>query len=85
MEQGVLVVSVDYRNFPQGTVSDMLQDVTTGVWWVQQNIHKWGVRTAHCSASSARLSSPETYVAYVSSPLGRPPLAACGNTFATSC
>jgi len=42
MEQGVLVVSVDYRNFPQGTVSDMLQDVTTGVWWVQQNIHKWG-------------------------------------------
>jgi hypothetical protein len=44
MEQGVLVVSLDYRNFPQGTVSDMVQDVTTGVWWVQQNIDKWGVR-----------------------------------------
>ena len=28
-DEGVLLLSVDYRNFPQGTVSDMLTDVNT--------------------------------------------------------
>ncbi|KAK3289120.1 hypothetical protein CYMTET_3427 [Cymbomonas tetramitiformis] len=42
MERGVLVATLDYRNFPQGTVSDMVLDVSQGVAWVMENIHRWG-------------------------------------------
>ncbi|KAK9805124.1 hypothetical protein WJX72_000318 [[Myrmecia] bisecta] len=41
-KQGVLVVCFDYRNFPQGTVADMLQDVNTGVAWVLKKILHYG-------------------------------------------
>lgn len=34
MEQGCIVASLDYRNFPQGTVGDMVQDVGVGIGWV---------------------------------------------------
>ncbi|CAG9465157.1 unnamed protein product [Pedinophyceae sp. YPF-701] len=33
-EQGVVLMSVDYRNFPQGTISDMEADVAQAVAWV---------------------------------------------------
>ncbi|CAI5533107.1 unnamed protein product, partial [Closterium sp. Naga37s-1] len=41
-ERGVIVASIDYRNFPQATVSGMLDDVTRGIGWVLQNIHRYG-------------------------------------------
>lgn len=34
MKQGFIVASLDYRNFPQGTVGDMVQDVGVGIGWV---------------------------------------------------
>ncbi|KAK9918580.1 hypothetical protein WJX75_005121 [Coccomyxa subellipsoidea] len=40
-KHGVIVYCLDYRNFPQGTVLDMLRDCNTGIRWVlhhaQQN------------------------------------------------
>eukprot|EP00484_Ammonia_sp_Unknown_P008465 CAMPEP_0197072758 /NCGR_PEP_ID=MMETSP1384-20130603/210261_1 /TAXON_ID=29189 /ORGANISM="Ammonia sp." /LENGTH=649 /DNA_ID=CAMNT_0042511579 /DNA_START=79 /DNA_END=2029 /DNA_ORIENTATION=- len=39
---GVIFVSPDYRNFPQGTISDMVTDATNAVQWAQENIHKYG-------------------------------------------
>ncbi|KAK9817469.1 hypothetical protein WJX74_008566 [Apatococcus lobatus] len=41
-KQGVIVCCLDYRNFPQGTVMDMLQDINTGVSWVLQKIVHYG-------------------------------------------
>jgi len=38
---GVLVASLDYRNFPQGTVSDMVDDVSTGIEWCLTNLSQW--------------------------------------------
>ena len=34
MKQGFIVASLDYRNFPQGTVGEMIQDVGCGIGWV---------------------------------------------------
>eukprot|EP01084_Bolivina_argentea_P124003 219741_1 len=39
---GVIFVSPDYRNFPQGTISDMVTDATTAIQWTYDNIHKYG-------------------------------------------
>ena len=39
---GVIFVSPDYRNFPQGTISDMVEDATNAVQWTKENIHKYG-------------------------------------------
>ncbi len=41
-KEGVLVVSLDYRNFPQGRIKEMLEDVDRGIGWVVNNIHKYG-------------------------------------------
>lgn len=41
-EHGVILVSPDYRNFPQGRVGDMLEDVDRSVAWVFDNIAKFG-------------------------------------------
>eukprot|EP00897_Mesotaenium_endlicherianum_P004047 jgi/Mesen1/3670/ME000202S02755 len=41
-EHGVIVACVDYRNFPQGTVGDMLCDVTTAIAWIFDNIGHYG-------------------------------------------
>ncbi|QDZ17565.1 isoprenylcysteine alpha-carbonyl methylesterase ICME [Chloropicon primus] len=41
-KEGVLVVSLDYRNFPQGRIKEMLEDVDRGIGWVINNIHKYG-------------------------------------------
>jgi len=41
-KEGVLVVSLDYRNFPQGRIQEMLEDVDVGIGWVLRNIHKHG-------------------------------------------
>ncbi|KFM26735.1 hypothetical protein F751_2712 [Auxenochlorella protothecoides] len=41
-QRGVLVFCLDYRNFPQGTALDMLQDVNTGISWVINNVALYG-------------------------------------------
>ncbi|KAL6043716.1 putative isoprenylcysteine alpha-carbonyl methylesterase ICMEL1, variant 2, partial [Balamuthia mandrillaris] len=42
MEHGILLVTPDYRNFPQGLVSDMLEDYNAAIRWVFQNIDAYG-------------------------------------------
>lgn len=41
-DRGIIVASIDYRNFPQGTVSDMVRDINTGVAWVFNEIECYG-------------------------------------------
>lgn len=41
-QRGVLVFCIDYRNFPQGTITDMVRDVNTGITWVLNNCHLYG-------------------------------------------
>eukprot|EP00891_Asterochloris_glomerata_P004744 jgi/Astpho2/4744/e_gw1.00067.198.1_t len=41
-KQGVIVCCLDYRNFPQGTIMDMLTDVNTGIGWVMEKIGQYG-------------------------------------------
>jgi len=42
MERGILVCCLDYRNFPQGTVGEMVADVGSGIAWVMQNCAEYG-------------------------------------------
>mmetsp|Transcript_16111 Transcript_16111/g.24717 ORF Transcript_16111/g.24717 Transcript_16111/m.24717 type:complete len:402 (+) Transcript_16111:3-1208(+) len=39
---GVVFVAPDYRNFPQGTISDMVMDATNAIQWTRDNIHTFG-------------------------------------------
>ena len=39
---GVVVACLDYRNFPQGGVRDMVEDVEAGLEWVLGNVHLYG-------------------------------------------
>lgn len=41
-QQGVIFVALDYRNFPQATVSTMVDDVSAGISWVYQNLGPLG-------------------------------------------
>jgi len=41
-EHGILVISPDYRNFPQGDIRDMLDDVDAAMNWIVQNCDKYG-------------------------------------------
>ena len=41
-QRGVLVFCLDYRNFPQGSCLDMLQDINTGISFVLANCHLYG-------------------------------------------
>ncbi|DBA78860.1 hypothetical protein WJX77_001686 [Trebouxia sp. C0004] len=41
-KHGCLVCCLDYRNCPQGTIVDMLEDVNTGIGWVLQKISNYG-------------------------------------------
>ncbi|KAK9798997.1 hypothetical protein WJX73_000658 [Symbiochloris irregularis] len=45
-KQGVLVCCLDYRNFPQGTITDMLEDVNTGIAWVLSRCGSYGGDTS---------------------------------------
>jgi len=38
----IIVVNPDYRNFPQGTISDMVSDIELSVQWVFDNIQDYG-------------------------------------------
>lgn len=41
-QAGCLVAALDYRNFPQGTVGGMTEDVAAGVRWVLRHASEWG-------------------------------------------
>ncbi|XP_008457188.2 isoprenylcysteine alpha-carbonyl methylesterase ICME-like isoform X2 [Cucumis melo] len=41
-ERDIIVACLDYRNFPQGTMSDMIKDVSEGISFVFNNIAEYG-------------------------------------------
>ncbi|CAH8313461.1 unnamed protein product [Eruca vesicaria subsp. sativa] len=41
-ERDIIVACLDYRNFPQGTISDMVRDVAQGISFVCNNISAFG-------------------------------------------
>ncbi|XP_073142914.1 probable isoprenylcysteine alpha-carbonyl methylesterase ICMEL1 isoform X2 [Henckelia pumila] len=41
-ERDVIVACIDYRNFPQGTISDMVNDASQGISFVCNNIAEYG-------------------------------------------
>ncbi|XP_021888005.1 isoprenylcysteine alpha-carbonyl methylesterase ICME [Carica papaya] len=41
-EKEIIVACLDYRNFPQGTISDMVKDITEGISFVCNNIAGYG-------------------------------------------
>ncbi|VVA96211.1 unnamed protein product [Arabis nemorensis] len=41
-ERDIIVACLDYRNFPQGTISDMVGDVSRGISYVCNNISAFG-------------------------------------------
>ncbi|KFK25824.1 hypothetical protein AALP_AA8G166100 [Arabis alpina] len=41
-ERDIIVACVDYRNFPQGTISDMVTDASQGISFVCNNISAFG-------------------------------------------
>ncbi|KAI3885186.1 hypothetical protein MKW98_002578 [Papaver atlanticum] len=41
-EKDFIVACVDYRNFPQGTISDMVKDASQGISFVLNNIAEYG-------------------------------------------
>ncbi|KAE8023032.1 hypothetical protein FH972_008784 [Carpinus fangiana] len=41
-ERDIIVACIDYRNFPQGTISDMVKDASQGISFVCNNIAEYG-------------------------------------------
>ncbi|XP_038701631.1 isoprenylcysteine alpha-carbonyl methylesterase ICME-like isoform X2 [Tripterygium wilfordii] len=41
-ERDIIVACIDYRNFPQGTISDMVKDASQGIEFVCNNIAEYG-------------------------------------------
>ncbi|GMH26204.1 hypothetical protein Nepgr_028047 [Nepenthes gracilis] len=41
-ERDIIVACIDYRNFPQGTMSDMIKDASKGISFVCNNIAEYG-------------------------------------------
>ncbi|KOM31992.1 hypothetical protein LR48_Vigan01g154800 [Vigna angularis] len=41
-ERDIIVACIDYRNFPQGTISDMIADSSQGIAFVCNNIAEYG-------------------------------------------
>ncbi|KAL8216452.1 hypothetical protein R6Q57_023289 [Mikania cordata] len=41
-ERDIIVTCIDYRNFPQGTIGDMVEDVSQGISYVCNNIANYG-------------------------------------------
>jgi len=42
MDAGVLVMAIDYHNYPFGCVPDMIDDINLGLNWVFENVEAWG-------------------------------------------
>ncbi|ESR51007.1 hypothetical protein CICLE_v10031407mg [Citrus x clementina] len=41
-ERDIIVACIDYRNFPQGTIKDMVKDASQGISFVCNNISEYG-------------------------------------------
>ncbi|XP_021604789.1 probable isoprenylcysteine alpha-carbonyl methylesterase ICMEL2 isoform X2 [Manihot esculenta] len=41
-ERDIIVACIDYRNFPQGTISDMINDASQGISFICNNISDYG-------------------------------------------
>ncbi|KAL6136723.1 hypothetical protein ACLB2K_062018 [Fragaria x ananassa] len=41
-ERNIIVACIDYRNFPQGTISDMVEDASRGISYICNNIADYG-------------------------------------------
>ncbi|XP_076893208.1 putative isoprenylcysteine alpha-carbonyl methylesterase ICMEL2 [Bidens hawaiensis] len=41
-QRDIIVASIDYRNFPQGTISNMVDDVSQGISFICKNISEYG-------------------------------------------
>ncbi|KAK3134755.1 hypothetical protein QOZ80_5BG0410330 [Eleusine coracana subsp. coracana] len=41
-ERGIIVACIDYRNFPQGTISDMVADASEGISFICNNAASYG-------------------------------------------
>ncbi|KAK4804299.1 hypothetical protein SAY86_004116 [Trapa natans] len=41
-ERDIIVACIDYRNFPQGTISDMVSDASQGISFICNNIAEYG-------------------------------------------
>ncbi|XXG74313.1 hypothetical protein AAC387_Pa07g3069 [Persea americana] len=41
-ERGIIVACIDYRNFPQGTISDMINDASQGISFICNSIIEYG-------------------------------------------
>ncbi|KMZ73052.1 Isoprenylcysteine alpha-carbonyl methylesterase ICME [Zostera marina] len=41
-ERDIIVACIDYRNFPQGTISDMIKDASQGISFICNNIIDYG-------------------------------------------
>ncbi|CAK9136882.1 unnamed protein product [Ilex paraguariensis] len=41
-ERDIIVACIDYRNFPQGTIGDMVEDVSQGISFICNNIVDYG-------------------------------------------
>ena len=41
-DNGIILVSPDYRNFPQVTIKDMMSDTEAAILWVKKNIDLYG-------------------------------------------
>ncbi|KZV15094.1 protein GAMETE EXPRESSED 3 [Dorcoceras hygrometricum] len=41
-QRDIIVASIDYRNFPQGTISDMIDDISEGISYVCNNVVEFG-------------------------------------------
>ncbi|KAG9450037.1 hypothetical protein H6P81_010002 [Aristolochia fimbriata] len=41
-ERDIIVACIDYRNFPQGTISDMVNDASSGISFVCNHISEYG-------------------------------------------
>ncbi|KAH7443711.1 hypothetical protein KP509_02G047600 [Ceratopteris richardii] len=42
VEKDIIVACIDYRNFPQGTISDMVEDVKQGISFICNNAASYG-------------------------------------------
>ncbi|KNA07213.1 hypothetical protein SOVF_173930 [Spinacia oleracea] len=41
-DRDIIVACIDYRNFPQGTMKDMIEDASRGISFISKNIEEYG-------------------------------------------
>lgn len=58
---GIITVTPDYRNYPQGVIDDMLADSAAAIEWVHQHIDEYGgdPESIHLMGQSAGGTPPD--------------------------